>query len=47
MSPDQVARGFKMCCVSDEVDGKEDEGEVGNVGSEHESESSKCVSGQR
>jgi hypothetical protein len=29
---------FKNCCRCDEIDGKEDEEEVENVGSEHECE---------
>jgi hypothetical protein len=29
-------RGFRNCCISDEIDGREPEEEAGNVGSEHE-----------
>jgi hypothetical protein len=35
-----IARRFKKCCISDEMDGREDEEEVGNVDNEHESVSS-------
>jgi hypothetical protein len=37
-----MVRGFKECCVSDEMNGREDEEETGNVGSEHKSMSSEC-----
>jgi hypothetical protein len=37
-----TVRGFKECCVSDETNGREDEEEARNVGSEHKSVSSKC-----
>jgi hypothetical protein len=33
---------FKDCCISDEMDGWEDEEEVGNVGIEHKSVSIEC-----
>jgi hypothetical protein len=35
-----MVKGFKKCCISDEMDGREDEEEVGNAGSECESENS-------
>jgi hypothetical protein len=31
-----VVRGFKKCCVSDKMDGMENEKEVGDAASEHE-----------
>jgi hypothetical protein len=31
-----MVRGFKKCCIYDEMDGREDEEEVGNVGNERE-----------
>jgi hypothetical protein len=36
ISLEVMAKGFKKCCVSDEMDGSEDVKEVGNMGSEHE-----------
>jgi hypothetical protein len=36
-------KGFKKCCISDEMNGTEDEDEVQNVGSEHGSVSSECM----
>jgi hypothetical protein len=35
-----MVRGFKKCCISNEMDGREDKEEVWNVDSKHESVSS-------
>jgi hypothetical protein len=35
-----MVRGLRNCCISDEMDGREDKEEAGNVDSEHESVSS-------
>jgi hypothetical protein len=35
-----MVRGFKKCCISDEMDGREDKEEVWNVDTEHVSENS-------
>jgi hypothetical protein len=32
--PEVIVKGFKKCCISDAMDGREDEEEVENVGSE-------------
>lgn len=32
-----IVKRFKKCCVSDEIDWRDDEEGVGNVGSEYES----------
>jgi hypothetical protein len=37
-----VITEFKDCCISDEMDGREDEEEVGNVDIEHKSVSIEC-----
>jgi hypothetical protein len=36
ISPEVVVRGFRNCCICDEIVGRETEEEAGNVGSEHE-----------
>jgi hypothetical protein len=33
-----IGKGFKKCCLSDEMDGKEDEKQVWNVGSEYQTQ---------
>jgi hypothetical protein len=35
ISPEEMVGGFKKYCIYDEMNGREDEEEVGNVGSEH------------
>jgi hypothetical protein len=42
ISPEVIITEFKYCCISDEIDGREDEEEVGNVGIEHKSVSTEC-----
>jgi hypothetical protein len=42
MFPAVIVKGFRKHCLSYEIDGMEDEEEVGNVGSEHQSVSSEC-----
>jgi hypothetical protein len=37
VSPEMILRRFENCCISDEMDGRDDEVSVGNTGSEHES----------
>jgi hypothetical protein len=37
MCPEVTAKGLKKYCIADERYGRQDEGEVGNVGSKHES----------
>jgi hypothetical protein len=40
ISPEVIVRGFKKGCMSDEMDGREDEEEVGYVSSKHDCEQS-------
>jgi hypothetical protein len=42
-----IVKGCKICCLSDEMDGRKDEEEVGNAFNEHESVSSKYDTGNR
>jgi hypothetical protein len=35
-------KGFKMCCISELMDGEEDVKEAGNTGSEHETQTGNC-----
>jgi hypothetical protein len=37
-----MVKGFKKWCISNEVNGTEDEEEDGNAGSEHQRVSSEC-----
>jgi hypothetical protein len=45
VSPEAVVKVFKNFVSSDEVHGNKEEEEVGNVGSEYESENSECETG--
>jgi hypothetical protein len=42
ISPELIVKGFKKCCIADEMDGREDHDEVENFGSGHENVSSEC-----
>jgi hypothetical protein len=42
ISPEMIVKEFKKCCTSDEMNGREDDEEVGNVGNKHECVSSEC-----
>jgi hypothetical protein len=37
-----IVKGFNKYCISDAIDGMEDEEEVWNVGRKHENVSSEC-----
>lgn len=37
-----LSRGCMKCCLSNAIDGRKNEEEAGNVGSEHESVNSEC-----
>jgi hypothetical protein len=41
IAPEVTVKGFKKCCISDEIDRKETKNEVGKVGTEYDSGSSK------
>lgn len=42
ISTEIIAKGFKKWCTSDEMNGREDDDEVRNVGNEDKSVSSEC-----
>jgi hypothetical protein len=42
ISPEIILKGFKVCCISEKMDGRKDQEEFGNVCSEYESVSSEC-----